>query len=85
MPSRTVIAPSNVNFSAFEIRLGQWRTIDCEHKTGALDRRAEVACEVGRQGGQIDRLVDHSGAAGLDPCERQQCVDELEQTQGIAL
>jgi hypothetical protein len=47
--------------------LGRGRAIDDELHAGPLDGRAEDARQIGRQGGQVRRLVDRLDAARLDP------------------
>ena len=58
-------------------RVRQGRAINSVAQAGALHRRSEGAGELGRIGGEIDRLVDRLNAPGLDPGEIEQGVDEL--------
>ena len=66
-------------------RGGQLGAVHLEGQAGPVHRRAEDAGQVGGEGGQVDRLVAGLHAAGLDPREVQQRVDELAQPQAVAL
>ncbi len=66
-------------------RLGQRRAIHGEAQPGALDRCAEAARQIAREGGQIDRRVGGVEPPGLDAREVEERVDQLEQAQGVAV
>ncbi len=61
-----------------EDRLGQRWAIDFQRHPSALEGRAEHACEVRGQRGEIRGLIGCLDATGLDAGELQQRVDELQ-------
>ena len=65
--------------------LGQRRAIHLVGQPGPLDRRPEDAGQVGRERGQVHRLVTRLHPAGLDTREVQQGVDQLAQAQPVTV
>src|SRR6185295_13758447 len=65
--------------------LGERRAIDLEREPGALAGRAEVARELGGEGGEIGVLVRGLRASGLDAREIEQRVDKLEEPLAVSL
>ena len=68
-----------------EDRLGQRETLDPQGQASPLDGRAERAGEVFRQGREIDLREGGLRAAGLDPGEVEERVDETQQAQRVAV
>jgi hypothetical protein len=62
-----------------EDRLGQRRTVHHELQPRPLARRAKVAGKLGREGGEVGRLVGGLRPSGLDPREVEQRVHEPQQ------
>ena len=60
-------------------------TLHHEAEPGTVHRRPEVAGEIGRQGGQIRRLVARLDPPGLDTRKIEQRVDQLEQSQAVPM
>jgi len=66
-------------------RLAERRAVDAQREAGALARRPEGARQLGDVRREIDRLVRRLDAAGLEPREVEQRVDELEQPERVAV
>jgi hypothetical protein len=66
-------------------RLGQWRAIHDEPQPGPFAGGLEVTGQFRGELRQVGRLVHRLQAAGFDPREVQQRVDELHQTQAAAV
>ena len=64
-------------------RLETGRAPDLEPEPGLLDRRAEDAGQIGREGAEVGRLVPRLVPAGLDTREVEQRVHELEQPPAV--
>ena len=66
-------------------RLALRRAVDDERQPCSFDGGAKRARELRGQGGEVDWLVGGLHAPGFDPREIEERVDELQQTQGIAV
>ena len=66
-------------------RLGQRRAVHDQLQPRPLHGGAENGGQLGREGGQVGRLVGRLDAAGLDAREVEQRVDQLEQAQAVAV
>ena len=99
-PTWTVIAPSKVYFNALDRRLSitfshisrsrstgsvERRTVHGEGQPGPVDRGAEDTGQFGGEAWQVGRLEVGLHATCLDPREVEQRVDQLGQSQPVAL
>ena len=66
-------------------RLGQRGAVHDQAQARPLHGGAEKGGQLGREGGQVGRLVGRLDAAGLDAREVEQRVDQLEQAEAVAV
>ena len=66
-------------------RLAQRRAVDGERQARAVDGGAEHAGQLRGGRGEVDRLEPRVDAAGLQPGEVEQRVDQLAQAQRVAV
>src|SRR4051794_40155153 len=62
-----------------------WRRLDFQAQSAALKGGAKHAGQFGGEGGQIGRQEMGLYAAGLQPGELEQRVDQLEQAEAVAM
>ena len=60
-------------------------TVDHETQSGTLDRRAKDAGQFGRQRRQVWGLEDGLHSPGFDARDIEQCIDQLEEPQSVAV